>query len=352
MLVAACGSNSNPPANTGNPTTASAAADPTTDASTSGPVTGDALDELIAAAQAEGSLMFYHSPPDPGTLPFLDAFAKTYNLTVDHFHAQSTDLSVRFSQEADNDAVGGDIVYTTDQALFIQNPDWFATLSAADLPNLDRVPEQNLMANAVGLAIGSSVLMYNTNKLAAEDVPTTWEELGDPKWANETLIVDPQSSASFIKVFDALDVEYPGLLEKIAANNPRLMDAGASAAQALAAGTGTIAYTALASHALAVSEAGGPVGYVTMQGPEYTRPTWMGITADAPHPNAAKLFLNWWMSEEGVKAYCDANFGVGRHVLDDDGSRGCDPVVGVPEYLPEDNVPAERSAELMAKLGF
>ena len=34
-----------------------------------------------------------------------------------------------------------------------------------------------------------------------------------------------------------------------------------------------------------------------------TSPTWLGMMDQAPHPNAAKLFLNWWLTQEGQTAY-------------------------------------------------
>ena len=34
-----------------------------------------------------------------------------------------------------------------------------------------------------------------------------------------------------------------------------------------------------------------------------TSPTWLGMMDRAPHPNAAKLFLNWWLTQEGQTAY-------------------------------------------------
>ena len=34
-----------------------------------------------------------------------------------------------------------------------------------------------------------------------------------------------------------------------------------------------------------------------------TSPTWIGMMDRAPNPNAAKLFLNWWLTQEGQTAY-------------------------------------------------
>ena len=34
-----------------------------------------------------------------------------------------------------------------------------------------------------------------------------------------------------------------------------------------------------------------------------TSPTWLGVFDRAPHPNAAKLFVNWWLTKEGQTAY-------------------------------------------------
>ena len=34
-----------------------------------------------------------------------------------------------------------------------------------------------------------------------------------------------------------------------------------------------------------------------------TSPTWLGMMDQAPNPNAAKLFLNWWLTQEGQTAY-------------------------------------------------
>ncbi|HEY4200156.1 MAG TPA: extracellular solute-binding protein [Devosiaceae bacterium] len=307
---------------------------------------------LEAAAKAEGKVVVYHSNPSENMQPLADAFTAKYGIPVELFHVISGPLSVRFSNEAGSGNVVNDILYTTDASLPVTHPEWFTKLTPALVPNIARLKAPNNLTDyATGALQGSFILIYNTDKVKPEDAPKTWQDLGDPKWKDQIILADPRGSASYIKIMALLKDRYPGLLEKIAANNPHVVESAGPGAQQLAAGTGEIEFPALASHALTLMSKGAPLNYVVLQGPELTRNTWGSIPAKAPHPNAGQLFLNFWLSDEGTDAYCSSTAG-NRSVLDKDGKLGCEKMAGDPEYLDDTPPPDDVKTEVAKELGL
>jgi iron(III) transport system substrate-binding protein len=85
---------------------------------------------------------------------------------------------------------------------------------------------------------------------------------------------------------------------------------GVSARQVLdqvIAGEYPIALNIFNHHATISARQGAPAAWLPIS-PAVTVFSIAGITKDAPHPNAAKLFLDFLVSEEGQKLYRDADY--------------------------------------------
>jgi ABC-type Fe3+ transport system substrate-binding protein len=73
------------------------------------------------------------------------------------------------------------------------------------------------------------------------------------------------------------------------------------------------------------------------------------IIAKAPHPNAAKLFVAWLTSEEGVHAYCTVD--ADSSPADPQGALGCAVANGKPEAI-DFSYDDQRRTELLQAIGL
>jgi iron(III) transport system substrate-binding protein len=194
-------------------------------------------------------------------------------------------------------------------------------------------------------------MFYNTRKLTRQQAPHTWLALADPKWKGAAMLIDPRSSATYRSAFNALRTVHPQLLAMIKALGPRLVESGTPAAQQLAAGTGEFAFMGYPSHATPLIAKGAPLAWQTIEGPELTRGVWLGA-AKGPHPNAARLFVNFFASDEALRLYCKASEG-SKTALDRKGTRtGCEPLAEDVMFLSDAPLSRAASEAVIRALGL
>ena len=311
------------------------------------------LDKMIAAAKAEGSLMVYHTSPLPIIGSTFRAFEKKYGIKVQNYHATGNPLTVRFSSEAAAGRMIADVFYASDTTTYSKFPDLFQKLTPENYPGYEKLPDLATLDNhlAVSPSQTSFAMFYNTRRLAKSDVPRTWLALTDPKWKGVAMQVDPRSSATYRAAYNTLRKVHPQLLARIRQLSPRLVESGTPAVQQLGAGTASFAFMGYPSHATPLMAKKAPVQWATIGGPELTRGVWVGA-AKGPHPNAARLFLHFFTSDEGQRLYCKASDG-SKTVLDRAGTRtGCEPFADDVMFLPDTPLSREDSAAVLKDLGL
>lgn len=313
----------------------------------------DSLDKLVAAAKAEGALMVYHTSPLPIIGPVFRAYEKKYGIKVQNYHATGNPLTVRFSSEAAAGRAIADVFYASDTTTYSSFPDLFQRLTDENFPGYARIPDVARLDSdlAVSPSQTSFAMFYNTKRLSKADVPLKWLDLADPRWKAQAMMVDPRSSATYRSAYNTLRKVHPELLTKIRNLAPRIVESGTPAVQQLAAGTASFAFMGYPSHATPLMAKKAPVQWATIEGPELTRGVWAGA-ARGPHPNAARLFLHFFVSDEGQRLYCKASEG-SKTALDRSGMRtGCEPLADDVVFLPDTPLSREDSAAVMKELGL
>ncbi len=313
----------------------------------------DSLDKLVAAAKADGSLMVYHTSPLPIIGPVFRAYEKKYGIEIQNYHATGNPLTVRFSSEAASGRIVADVFYASDTTTYSRFQDLFQKLTDENLPGYARVPDVARLDSdlAVSPSQTSFAMFYNTKRLSKADVPSKWLDLADPKWKGQAMMVDPRSSATYRSAYNTLRKVHPQLLTKIRDLAPRIVESGTPAVQQLAAGTASYAFMGYPSHATPLMAKKAPVEWATIEGPELTRGVWVGA-AKGPHPNAARLFLHFFLSDEGQHLYCKSSEG-SKTALDRPGMRtGCAPFAEDVVFLPDTPLSREDSAAVLRELGL
>ncbi len=158
---------------------------------------------------------------------------------------------------------------------------------------------------------------YNTELVSEEDIAAvnTAFDFFDDKWKGKIIALSPLESGSsggltdiyshpelgpeWIRRFYSKDMEvtFVGDVRQIVDS----ISLGGHAFTFFSQGAGTDLYK-LASEGL-------PIGFWTKELVEGGRLSanagwhWLGVMDRAPHPNAAQLFANWWLTKEGQTAY-------------------------------------------------
>lgn len=272
----------------------------------------DDWDAVIKAAQEEGETVSYSTQGLPISEAQQPIFADKYGIEFSVGPpVATTDMLERIQAEFRADAVQADILTVADFTVWLSEPDRFLDLDTAGLPNYESYPEKGKWKDkCVAVVIDPSTILYNTDLVDPADAPKTWSDLLDPKWKGQLALTDPRAAPSYNSYMFALgnSPDY-GLdfLEGIAAQEPALFDSGNPLAEQVSAGAYMIGLQPHVTNSAALIADGAPLKHVIPDDPPHGAAiNCAGILADAPHPNAAKVFLNFLMSPEAQSAGCEA----------------------------------------------
>lgn len=328
ILAAGCGSTaaSNEsvlPSTSASSTAAEDSPAPSTDASQSAdasqstePSEAGGIDELVAAAKAEGTLTYYTVNTEAAAAEQSKAFEAKYGISVERVRLTGGELDARFPAEV-NSAAGtpADIIFTTTPTLIRDSMTSGALVSLADanIPGYPWDYPQQFLQPDLGSAltlIEPTGIAYNTDLVKGSDVPTGWSNLVDAKWKDQVGIADPTGSLGYIGEWMVISKQEGGdYLTQLGDQNLKTYSASSELVGALGAGEISLAGAVLSSHVVAAKAKGAPVDYVV---PDNTSgiQTYVGLVAKSAHPNAAKLFAMYAMSQEGIKVLADASHAV------------------------------------------
>jgi iron(III) transport system substrate-binding protein len=277
---------------------------PATPTETATPTADPALEALVTAAKAEGELTWYSVPAENIAKAVSDAFTAKYGIKVKYIRLTSADLSQRYAAEAATGSPAADL-FVASYTPFVKDAaskGWTTALASAGIPGFPGDYPANYLLPADGTAViqvQPSGLAVNTQQGAGSI--KDWPDILDPKWKGKIILVDPRASAAYTPFWNLMIKEYgEDFLTKLKGQNLIVAASSAPATQQLAAGEGAIVMPGVQSIVEDLKSKGAPVAYV--QPPASTGPEIVpGLSAKAPHPNAAKLFIAYLLSAEGNK---------------------------------------------------
>ncbi|MDI9940135.1 ABC transporter substrate-binding protein [Rhodococcus opacus] len=256
---------------------------------------------IVEAAQKEGKVVWYTPIPEFGISDVLVGFEKAYGIKVEVVRFPGNTLIQRYSAEREAGQVLADVMHIPETAFFEDSKDkgWFADLNESEVPALANWPQQFIpddhyvMVNTQPIGI-----TVNTDEFDPAEV-TSWDSLLDKRASTRFAMVDPTNNPYYLAWLRMLEEQYgPEFLESIAAQSPKKLDSAVPAAQQVAAHESVLMAPAAVSGSLALQNEGAPIETV------YPEPTvgiegYVGASADGPHPNAAKLFVNYLLTRAG-----------------------------------------------------
>lgn len=284
------------------------------DDDTAAPETGGSgedagFQDVIDAAEDEGAVTWYTALP-AGREDIAAAFTEKYGVEVEILNQPGGPLIERFQGEAEAGAIGADIMTIGHEPAFTEKAlgeGWIEPVEDAELPVLtegtypaDRFP----VGTTATVQVQLWIIGYNTDLLDEADYPSTWEDLADPKYAGEIASPSPSAADAYVQEWSLLRSEFgDDLLSDFADNDPVYYEGGGPPVQALGAGEHALVAPVSPARIDELKASGAPVDYVI---PDLVSGIELGIVLtasdEAQHPNAARLFADFLLSEEAAEA--------------------------------------------------
>ncbi len=320
-LLSACGGGAAATEAPAAATEAPAAATEAPAAATEAPVAADPMADLIAAAQAEGTLTTIALPHDWCNYgEAIDTFKAKYGLEVNELNPDAGSGDEIEAIKANKDNTGPQAPDVIDVGFaFGESSKAEGLIQPYKVSTWDSIPDEAKDAEGYWYGDYYGVLSFLVNTDVQPDVPQDWSDLLDPKYNGQVAMSgDPRTSNQAIQTVYAaalanggsLDDAQPGLdyfAEMNTAGNlvPLISNNGLVATGETAVRI-TWDYNALAA---VDSFEGNPAAEVVIPATGRFAGVYVqAISAYAPHPNAAKLWMEFLYSDEGqaiwMKGYC------------------------------------------------
>ena len=219
---------------------------------------------------------------------------------------QSQRLLVRFETESRAGKHTADIVRTTDWYIDIFKKK--GLLLQYDPPERKNIPDEMKDRDGfyTSLYLAVHALAYNTRSVPKNDLPRSYDDLLDPKWKGKLGLED----AAYVWFVNVLKMkgEKPGIeyMRRLARQDVSLRASTTLLTNLVAAGEIPFAIDLYADDIERVKKAGAPLDWVAFD-PMIVHTIAGGINKNAPHPNAAKLFMDFLLSEDGQRIYQSQN---------------------------------------------
>ncbi len=268
---------------------------------------------LVAAAKREGQVVWYTSQIiNQLAQPVADAFAKQYGIKAQIVRADAAEITLRIINEAKANALQADIFDGTAAAPPLKR----AGLVMAWQPDIAKTfPHQYVDKDGFWTATNLYIIApsFNTDLVKRGTEPNVWEDLLDPKYKGKIAVSRGASTSGGAGLVGTVlhDMgKEKGLdfLQKLAGQNVTPIGSSARTVTDQVM-QGEFAIGLMMSNNQPVSSArlGAPVDTLKWSS-SLAAMNAAAVLKGSPHPNAAKLLLEFLVSEAGQQIFANADY--------------------------------------------
>ena len=258
--------------------------------------------ELYPKAKQEGNLVVYSVWDVEHLKVITDAFMKRYpGIKATYWQGRNPEIVTRALTEFQGGQASWDVVLSDNAPPVIR--------AAGAIMNYETVQKDVLYLHdptmpTVSLQV--QALAYNTKKMKPADLPKSWEDVANPKYKGIVALDDPLRAGPLSSMLSGLktqwkdDNRYTNFVKGLKALNVPVHQSTSAMFRLVISGEYSICMPALLHDVFEEMHKGTPVNY-NKAVPPVVFPRQAGIYVKAPDPNAAKLFAEWLISDEGQK---------------------------------------------------
>jgi iron(III) transport system substrate-binding protein len=260
------------------------------------------------AAKKEGKLVIYTaSIGSPSLKAVTKAFERKYNIPIELLEARASEIRERVRVEQAAGRFLGDVHHNGSTTTWLMTRDGNFQ-PRGPIPNIKNImPPFEADDIRLPAEVISYSLMVNRNLVKPDDEPKSWKDILDAKWAGKILSDDYRALGGGAVFFVVMHNTFgPAFLEKLATQKPVFSRDIANSERRVARGEFPL-YLPFSLQNYTTLK-GLPVKpIVPAEGRPYVRFD-LTMFKNAPHPNAARLFMNHYLEPDSQIVYANAGY--------------------------------------------
>ena len=255
-------------------------------------------DRMIEAAKKEGEVVFYGGFSVSDVAGFIKKFNGKYPfIKVNHLREGAEKLMTRILTERRAGKHSADVIQARgfpaqvmlDKGAFAK----YLSPESQAYPKGFKDPDGRWAT----MYVQTSIIAYNTKFVKPGEIKN-WEDLLNPKWKGQ-MVIDREETVWFANMLEVMGREN-GLryMRRLAEQRPTMWEGHTLMAQLVAAGEHPIGISLYGPRIEDLKSRGAPVEWVRSN-PVIGFLYLVGLADKAPHPNAARLLIDFALSQEG-----------------------------------------------------
>lgn len=262
----------------------------------------------LTAAKREGRVLVYGSMESDIFEVIGKIFEQKYGIPVEYFRAASNRTMDRVLTESRAGRPLFDVVLTNRSPMLILKKEGVFTRYAS--PSYESYPaatrdRDGVLSPSYRVVVVS--VLYNTRLVKPEEAPRTLADLLDPKWKGKIVMPDPNvhtTTAVWVANLEKqMGAQFKPFIERLA-GQVTLAESFLPVAQKVIVGEFPLGISYV-KYVHVFGKDGAPLDYARIS-PVLAEAHHVAIGAKAPHPNAARLFVDLFTSRLGLLALARA----------------------------------------------
>jgi iron(III) transport system substrate-binding protein len=260
----------------------------------------------VGKAEQEGEVVYYGHDGEAGIGVLLDAFKKDFpKIKTSYVRLQTGALYAKVTAERSAGRFGVDVLQLSDVSPaidFQKKGGWEQYMS----PEYSAYKPEHLSTPAgfFGVpGVSFAGIAYNRTKLKPELAPKGWKDILNPAYKDGISAKLATSGMQHAQWYILRKLYGPEFWQEFAKLRPRGFDARAQLFDRLSKGDDKICALAEYAGYTLFQEKGAEIEFVSPPDGLPAIAIYIGVVNRAPHPEAARLFVDWALSKRGQAVY-------------------------------------------------